>query len=110
MSSKIVTALACSLLMLSCSGPAGETKTTPAVVKTPASGLHVTVTPQDAEVIVGKTSYGPANQLDSGLVELGPGIHRVTIRKDGYEPWRAEVAVRSGLEELDVVLTASESP
>ncbi len=57
--------------------------------------LSVRVQPLDAEVIVdGEPWQSP--EAGSLTLQLADGLHRVTIRKDGYRVYNAEVRVRRG--------------
>jgi hypothetical protein len=79
-----------------------------AAVPSPApagSGIRFNVDPPDALVQLNGRDIGTVAALGpNGAVRLAPGIYRVTLRRDGFEPWRAEVAVRGGYERLQVSL------
>lgn len=71
---------------------------------TEASGLTFAVEPADAEVLVDGRSFGQVVNLERGAVPLQPGLYQVALRRPGYATWRAEVAVRTGLEPIRVTL------
>lgn len=82
-----------------------------AVVKPPkpqaAAGLRLVVTPPDAEVNIDGVARGTAAALAArtgGLVALPAGVHRVSVRRDGYQTWRAEVAVGRAVERIEIRL------
>ena len=57
--------------------------------------LSMRVQPLDAEVIVdGEPWQSP--EAGSLTLQLADGVHRVTVRKDGYRVYNAEVRVRRG--------------
>ena len=109
-------------LALAACGAGQSAKTTTAVGSAPSPaaitvrpdvpGVLLRVTPRDAEVIVDGRSFGRVSDLDAtgGVIELSSGFHQITVTKPGYKTWRAEVAVRDRLENLDVVLEAAVSP
>lgn len=69
------------------------------------TGLTFAVEPGDAEVVIDGRSFGPVQGLERGAVALQPGLYQVALRRSGYATWRAEVAVRAGLEPIRVTLT-----
>jgi hypothetical protein len=71
-----------------------------------ATGLSFAVEPADAEVLIDALSFGKVSELRrGGAVPLQPGLYQVSLRRAGYATWRAEVAVRAGLEPIHVTLT-----
>ncbi|MBI3183922.1 MAG: PEGA domain-containing protein [Myxococcales bacterium] len=72
----------------------------------PASGLAFVVEPSDAEIFVNGASLGLVSDLSGkgGTVALEPGVYQVSLKRAGYVTWRAEVAVKSGTERIQVVL------
>ena len=65
-------------------------------------GLRFVVAPDDAEVLIDGRSYGSANDIKGGVVELKPGIYQVSLKRPGYTTWRAEVTVGSSVEVIQV--------
>jgi hypothetical protein len=71
------------------------------------SGIRFSVDPPDAQVFVDGRSVGQASALaGAGTVRLSPGLYRVSVEKVGFQTWRAEVAVRVGVEPIEVKLLA----
>lgn len=73
----------------------------------PRAGLRLVVAPADAEVEIDGVHRGLASALAAktgGVVALPAGVHRVSIRRDGYQTWRAEVAVGAAVERIEVRL------
>jgi hypothetical protein len=68
-------------------------------------GLSFSVDPPDAEVLVDGRSCGKAGELARSGLPLPPGLYQVSLRRAGYATWRAEVAVRGGLEPIRVTLS-----
>lgn len=66
-------------------------------------GLKVLSEPDDAELVVDGQSYGKVSAL-TGPLKLKPGIYQVSLKRGGYQTWRAEVAVGDKTEQLKVVL------
>lgn len=97
------------LLVVACGGgAAGEKRPTsaPAEAPAPSALLKLDVDPPDAEVKIDGELLGQADSLPTPL-PLEPGLHRIEIRRDGYEIWRAEVAVHDDSEHLEVKLEAT---
>lgn len=67
--------------------------------------LALRVQPADAEVLIdGERWDGAAD--DRLVVQLGAGVHRVEIRKDGYRTYLTEITVRPGeTASLNVAMT-----
>jgi len=80
----------------------------PAAASLPATGLELLVEPAGAEVLVDGESRGAVSALASGVLGLPPGIYQVSLKAPGYATWRAEVAVRSGRERIEVRLAKKE--
>jgi hypothetical protein len=79
----------------------------PAVAPGPAesTGLSFATDPADAEIAIDGRSYGKVADLPrNGFVPLQPGLYRVSLSHAGSSTWRAEVAVRSGIELIHVTL------
>jgi hypothetical protein len=68
-------------------------------------GLSFSVDPADAEVLVDGRSCGKAGELARSGLPLPPGLYQVSLKRAGYATWRAEVAVRGGLEPIRVTLS-----
>jgi len=66
-------------------------------------GLKVLAEPDDAELVVDGQSYGKVSAL-TGPLQLKPGIYQVSLKRGGYQTWRAEVAVGDKTEQLKVVM------
>jgi hypothetical protein len=64
--------------------------------------LSLDVDPSDAEVLIDDQVVGTGASVSS--LPLDPGLHRIVVRKPGYEPWRAEVTLDEGTESLEVTL------
>jgi hypothetical protein len=64
------------------------------------------VDPRDAEIAIDGASRGTVAELEGsgGVLSLPPGIYQVSLKCPGYVTWRAEVAVRSAVERIDVRL------
>ncbi len=74
----------------------------------PATGLELSVEPASAEIFVDGEARGVVADLSSGVLGLAPGIYQVSLKATGYVTWRAEVAVRSGREKIEVRLSRKE--
>jgi hypothetical protein len=69
------------------------------------SGLRIKVDPPDAEIFVDGTSLGPANALASaGTIPMAPGLYQVSLKRSGYQTWRAEVSVKDSAQPIEVTL------
>ncbi|MBL8953861.1 MAG: PEGA domain-containing protein [Myxococcaceae bacterium] len=79
--------------------PKPETK----VIVADEPGLKVLSEPDDAELTVDGQSYGKVSAL-TGALQLKPGIYQVSLKRGGYQTWRAEVAVGDKTEQLRVVM------
>ena len=66
-------------------------------------GLKVVAEPDDAELVIDGQSYGKVSALTAPL-QLKPGIYQVSLKRGGYQTWRAEVAVGEKTEQLKVVM------
>lgn len=82
--------------------PAGD-KPQQQVMVADEPGLKVQADPADAELTIGAESYGKVSQL-GGPLSLKPGIYQVSLKREGYQTWRAEVAVGEKTELLTVVM------
>ncbi|MHB8419205.1 MAG: PEGA domain-containing protein [Myxococcales bacterium] len=77
----------------------------PAQAAAASSGIRFSVDPRDARIIVNGRDLGTVETLGAnGALRLDPGLYRVTLRREGFETWRAEVAVRGGFERIQVQL------
>lgn len=66
-------------------------------------GLKVLAEPDDAELTIDGQSYGKVSAMTEPL-KLKSGIYQVSLKRAGYQTWRAEVAVGEKTEQLRVVL------
>ena len=68
------------------------------------SGIRFLVEPDDAEIFVGDEPKGSAQTLASagGVLALSPGDYAITLKRDGFKTWRAEVALTGQVEVLEV--------
>jgi hypothetical protein len=66
-------------------------------------GLQVQAEPADAELVIDGQSYGKVSELPQ-RVTLKPGIYQVSLKRDGFQTWRAEVSVGEKTELLKVAL------
>jgi len=69
-----------------------------------APGLSFTVDPPASELLIDGRSLGKVSELAGGFVQLPPGLYQVSLKHAGFNTWRAEVAVRTGVEVLRVTL------
>jgi hypothetical protein len=67
-------------------------------------GLKIDVKPADAELVICGQSYGRVADLraQNGVLSLKPGIYQVSLKREGYQTWRAEVTVGEKSELLKV--------
>ncbi len=78
---------------------------TPEAAPEPLAGIRFSVEPRDAQLFINGRSVGTVAGLkESGTVRLSPGLYRVSVERVGFQTWRAEVAVRGGVEPIDVRL------
>lgn len=113
--------LLCSVVGVGCGG--GEKKpktTTQAPVTKPMAqadaappkptvvgpALVFSVEPTDAGVVVDGKDHGTVAELENRAIKVAPGLHQVTIRKQGFKTWRAEVTVGESPEAIKVKLEA----
>lgn len=70
------------------------------------SGFRLDVDPSDAELTVDGQVIGPVNAvpLTDGVLALEPGVHQMSLKRKGYQTWRAEVALGNQVEQLKVSL------
>ena len=70
------------------------------------SGFRLDVDPSDAELTVDGQVMGPVNgvPLTDGVLQLDPGVHQMSLKRKGYQTWRAEVALGNQVEPLKVSL------
>jgi len=71
-----------------------------------ATGLAFAVEPRDARIAIDGEARGSVADLagSGGVLALPPGIYQVSLASPGYVTWRAEVAVRSAVERIEVTL------
>jgi hypothetical protein len=106
--------LACASAPRPAPAPAPAPAVAPAPVATPAprapaaavTGLVFAVEPREAQISVDGQPYGTVGDLAArdGVLPLAPGIYQVSLKAPGYATWRAEVAIRSGMEPIRVTL------
>ena len=88
--------------------PAPAPAVTPAPAPAPGatSGLEFLVEPGEAVVAVDGVERGSVAEIVAagGVLPLAPGIYQVSLRSPGFVTWRAEVAVRSSRERIEVKL------
>jgi hypothetical protein len=82
---------------------AEEAKPETRVMVADEPGLKVLSEPDDAELTIDGQSYGKVSALP-GPLQLKPGIYQVSLKRGGYQTWRAEVAVGAKTEQLKVVM------
>lgn len=77
-------------------------------------GLCLRIRPGDAELTVDGKSVGTVRDLGepgAAFLRLEPGIYLITLERQGYETWRAEVSVAARSETIEVDLqTAKTQP
>ena len=68
------------------------------------TGLNLSIEPPDAKVFLDDAPIGSGAEIASrgGVVELKPGIYRLLVKRPGYQTVRAEVAVQSKIEALQI--------
>lgn len=88
--------------------PAAAPAPEPSIDAAQFGTLAIRVQPEDAEVLIdGERWQGPAREGPLS-VQLAVGTHHVEIRKDGYQPYSADVQVRpNDTTPLNVSLPAS---
>jgi hypothetical protein len=60
--------------------------------KTPETMLYVRTTPSGAEILLDEKPLGTS----PGLFKVPPGVRRVVVELDGYEPGDEEVTIKAG--------------
>ena len=58
--------------------------------------ISLRVQPSDAEVLIDGQRWDAGTEGDRLVVELGPGVHHVEVRKDGFRTYRSDVTIRRG--------------
>jgi hypothetical protein len=58
--------------------------------------LALRVQPGDANITIDGEPWENSGQNERLIVQLGPGVHHVQIRKDGYRTYMTDVTVRPG--------------
>jgi len=73
----------------------------------PTVSLRMGGTPADAMVVIDDETVGTLDFVAAHGVALPPGVHRVTVKANGYFPLDREVDARAGSApvRLDVALT-----
>jgi len=59
----------------------------------PGGALYINALPMDAEVRLDGALVGVANDLQAGLIDTKPGVHRLSFSAPGYEPTTVLVRV-----------------
>lgn len=67
-------------------------------------GLRFTVEPGDASIAVDGVAVGKVSDLaaSGGFLRVKPGLHQVSLKREGYVTWRAEVGVHEAPEPIEV--------
>ena len=52
--------------------------------------------PGDASITIDGEAWENNRQNERLIVQLGPGVHTVQIRKDGYRTYMTDVTIRPG--------------
>ncbi|HUS63680.1 MAG TPA: PEGA domain-containing protein [Kofleriaceae bacterium] len=96
---------------LGCRKPAAKAPAAPAAAPAEPPDtrprLTVDVEPADAEILVDDVPVGTGTTVSSG-VPLDPGLHRIVVRMEGYDTYRAEVEIEAEDESLRVQLEPAE--
>ncbi len=68
--------------------------------------LAIYCEPEDADVYVDDVLQGKAKQFDGrpAYLELSSGSHKIRLEAPGYEPYRTELYISEGKEELKIRL------
>jgi hypothetical protein len=68
--------------------------------------LAIFCEPDDADVYVDDVLQGKAKQFDGrpAFLELTSGSHKIRLEAPGYQPYRTELYISEGKEELKVAL------
>ena len=70
--------------------------------------LALRVQPGDANITIDGEAWENSGDNNRLIVQLGPGVHTVQIRKDGYRTYMTDVTVRPGeTTTLNVAMTAN---
>jgi hypothetical protein len=70
--------------------------------------LALRVQPGDASITIDGESWENSGNNERLVVQLGPGVHHVQIRKDGYRTYMTDVTIRPGeTTTLNVAMTAN---
>lgn len=59
-----------------------------------STGIQIVEAPDGAKIMVNETSWGFTPRPD--MIRVAPGSHTVSLKKDGYEEFRAAVVVPAG--------------
>lgn len=62
-----------------------------------SSTLKIVLNPPDAQVWVDNIEY------KSTLIDLSPGLHKLEIRKEGYEPFGKQIVMQKGSDSTEIV-------
>jgi hypothetical protein len=86
--------------------PAGGDSAAEQVIVADEPGLKIDVQPGDAELIIDGQSYGRVADIHApnGVLSLKPGLYQVSLKREGFQTWRAEVTVGEKSELLRVAL------
>ena len=69
--------------------------------------LLLRVRPSDADILVDGEAWRAPEGVDQFVIELGEGLHRIEVRKDGFQTYATTVRVRRGeTVRLNVSLTS----
>ena len=84
-------------------GPPRDGDPGPAVTQEPGrtsqsqfGSLALRVQPGDASITIDGEAWEHPGQNERLIVQLGPGVHNVQIRKDGYRTYMTDVTIRPG--------------
>jgi len=68
--------------------------------------LAIFCEPKDASVLVDNVYQGKAKQFDGrpGYLQLSPGTHNIKIEMEGYKPFRKQIYINVGKEEIKIKL------
>lgn len=88
--------------------PPRDPRSAPAARAQGFGQLSLRVQPADADVIIDGERWDGSRQDERLVVELGAGVHRLEIRRDGYRSYFTDVTIREGDSRLlNVALTKS---
>ncbi len=69
-------------------------------------GLWFRVVPTDADVLVDGKHYGTVGEFaaPAKVLLLSPGIYQVSLKRVGYETFRAEISIGQGSELIEAMM------